>query len=148
MPNQRTRRLRISGKGVLFSLGLLWLILIGFAERRLEGNYLWLWGANYDSGEVSAGQLIDRTVWVFNPTLRGFHLSREATCGCMVAEVPSSVSPLSGFFLRVQVDTTGYRPGEHTQQVWLIVRDESHSWRETIRVRFSVVERSAKTDRR
>ncbi len=144
MPNHRTRRLRIAGKGVLFGLGLLWLILIGFAERRLEGDRLWLWGADYDAGEVSAGQVIEHTVWVFNPTMRGFHLSREATCGCMVAEVPSSVSPLSGFFLRVQVDTAGYRSGQHTQQVWLIVRDESHSWRETIRVRFSVVERSAK----
>lgn len=139
----RFRWLKGSGKWVLFSLGLLWLILLGVAERRLEGNHLWLLGATYDAGQVLAGRPIEHTVWVFNPTLKGFYLRREASCGCTVADLPATLSPLSGFQMRVKVDTEGLKAGAYTQRVWMIVQDKEQSWREEVRVQFTVVERSA-----
>ena len=127
-------------QGLLIGVGMAWLLLIGYAERRLEGSRLWLAGATYDAGLVLAGTVITHRVWVFNPTLSGLEVEPMPSCGCTVADTGKrDLSPLSGFFLTVQVDTAGKPLGKQSQWVDLVVRDGYHSWRERLEVRFEIV---------
>ncbi len=129
--------------GLLIGAGLAWLLVIGYAERRLEGSRLWLIGATYDVGQVRAGTVITHRVWVFNPTMQALEVEPVPSCGCMVADTGKrGLSPLSGFFLTVQVDTSGKPLGKQSQSVDLVVRDGRHSWRERLEVRFEVVSAS------
>ena len=128
----------VSWGGVLIGVSLAWLFLVGYAERRLEGNRLWLMGATYDAGAVIAHR-----VWVFNPTGSTLEVDVMPHCGCTVVEEPKRrMLPLTGFPLTVQVDTTGKRAGTQEQRVELIVRDGRYSWRELITVRFTVQDAS------
>ena len=62
------------------------------------------------------------------------------SCGCAVADTGKrDLSPLSVFFLTVQVDTAGKPLGKQSQWVDLVVRDGYHSWRERLEVRFEIV---------
>ncbi|MEM2592472.1 MAG: hypothetical protein QXI60_07795 [Thermofilaceae archaeon] len=132
--------------GWLVGAGMAWLLLIGYAERRLEGNHLWLMGATYDAGQVRAGTLITHRVWVFNPMLRALEVEPVPSCGCMVADTGKrGLSPLSGFFLTVQVDTSGKPLGKQSQSVDLVVRDGRYSWRERLEVRFEVVAHASRS---
>lgn len=129
--------------GLLIGAGLAWLLLIGYAERRLEGSRLWLIGATYDAGQVRAGMVITHRVWVFNPTMQALEVEPVPSCGCMVADTGKrGLSPLSGFYLTVRVDTSGKPLGQQSQSVDLVVRDGRHSWRERLEVRFEVVSAS------
>jgi hypothetical protein len=135
----QTRRRPFRWGGVLIGASLAWLLLIGYAERRLEGNRLWLMGVTCDAGVVPAGTVIAHRVWVFNPTGSALEVDVVPHCGCTVVEEPKRrMLPLSGFSLTVQVDTTGKRAGAQEQRVELIVRDGRFSWREMITVRFRV----------
>ena len=139
----QTRRRPIGWGGVLVGVSLAWLFLVGYAERRLEGNRLWLMGATYDAGVVPAGAVIAHRVWVFNPTGSTLEVDVLPHCGCTVVEEPKRrMLPLTGFPLTVQVDTTGKRAGAQEQRVELIVRDGRYSWRELITVRFTVQDAS------
>ena len=139
----QTRRSPISWGGVLIGVSLAWLFLVGYAERRLEGNRLWLMGATYDAGVVPAGAVIAHRVLVFNPTGSTLEVDVMPHCGCTVVEEPKRrMLPLTGFPLTVQVDTTGKRAGAQEQRVELIVRDGRYSWRELITVRFTVQDAS------
>lgn len=134
--------------GLLIGGAMAWLGFLGYAERHFSGQRLWLAGAIYDAGKVPAGQLIEHPVWVLNPTLVGLKLRKEATCGCTTAEVPAQLSPLSGFLLKVSVDTSRRSAGRHEQRVYLILQDGRHSWREEIVVRYEVVSASNLSQRR
>jgi hypothetical protein len=139
----------VSWGGVLIGVSLAWLFLVGYAERRLEGNRLRLMGATYDAGVVPAGAVIAHWVLVFNPTGSTLEVDVMPHCGCTVVEEPKRrMLPLTGFPLTVQVDTTGKRAGTQEQRVELIVRDGRYSWRELITVRFTVQDASLSHDRR
>jgi hypothetical protein len=113
--------------------------MIGYAERHLEGNRLWLLGATYDAGVVPAGRVMTHRVWVMNPMARTLQVEVVPHCGCtVIEEVPQVLPPFWVVPLTVQVDTTGKPAGEQTQRVELIVRDGRFSWREVIAVRFTV----------
>ena len=129
---------------MLIGVSLAWLFLVGYAERRLEGNRLWLMGATYDAGAVIAHRVL-----VFNPTGSTPEVDVLPHCGCTVVEEPKRrMLPLTGFPLTVQVDTTGKRAGTQEQRVELIVRDGRYSWRELITVRFTLQDASLSHDRR
>lgn len=147
--SKRRNLLQKMGIGLAVGLAFAWMGLIGYAERHWSGQRLWLVEATYDAGQVRAGEAVRHRVWVFNPTLVGYALRKEVTCGCTVAEVPSQLSPLSGFMLDVVVDTSGRSAGRHVQRVYLIVQDGRFSWREVVEVRYEVVAVSEQsTDRR
>jgi len=94
----QTRRRPISWGGVLIGVSLAWLFLVGYAERRLEGNRLWLMGATYDAGVVPAVAVIAHRVWVFNPTGSTQEVDVVPHCGCTVVEEPKRrMLPLTDF---------------------------------------------------
>lgn len=126
-----TLRRRIGG--TLAVLGCAWLLLLGYAERRLEGRRLYLLGATYDAGRVAKGSVIQHRVWVFNPTLQGLEIDMLPSCGCTVVDGGSRpLSPLSGMVLTVRVETAGKLAGQHSETVALVVRDGRYSWREQL----------------
>lgn len=125
--------------GLLLGAGFGWLLMVGYAERRLEGNRLWLAGATYDAGVVRAGSVLEHRVWVINPMAQTLQLDVVPHCGCtVVEEAKQELPPFWIVPLTVRVDTTGKSAGEHLQRVELIVRDGRYSWREAITVRFTV----------
>ncbi|RMH34154.1 MAG: hypothetical protein D6687_04435 [Acidobacteria bacterium] len=132
------RKLRL-WLGLLIGGGLAWLLMIGYAERKLEGARLWLVGATYDAGVVRPGTVIEHRVWVINPLAHSLQLDVVPHCGCTVIEEAHQVLPPFWVVpLTVRVDTTGKSAGEHLQRVELVVRDGRFSWREGIAVRFTV----------
>lgn len=125
--------------GMLVGLGGVWLVLLGYAERHLEGQRLYLLGATYDAGRVAQGTVLEHRVWVFNPTLQGLVVDTVPSCGCTVVDGGRrALSPLSGFFVTVRVETTGKSVGQHAEVVDLVVRDGRYSWRERLTVRYEV----------
>lgn len=129
--------------GALIGLGCAWLLLLGYAERHLAGQRLYLWGAIYDAGRVAQGAVIEHRVWVFNPTLQGFEVDTLPSCGCTVVDSGSrGLSPLSGFGMTVRVETAGKAVGKHAETVELVVRDGRCSWRERLVVQYEVVNAS------
>jgi hypothetical protein len=135
-PTARKLRLWL---GLLIGAGLAWLLMIGYAERKLEGARLWLADATYNAGVVRPGTVIEHRVWVFNPLAQSLQLDVVPHCGCTVIEEAQQVLPPFWVVpLTVRVDTTGKPAGDHLQRVELIVRDGRYSWREEITVRFTV----------
>ncbi len=145
MPKQRSTTKRLIG-GMLFGSALAWLFGMGYAERYAEGERLWLFGATHDAGKVQRGSVLTHSVWVFNPTAKALELSSEPTCGCTTAEIPPRLLPMTGFRLWVRVDTQKSPVGRQEQRVYLIVRDGRYSWRESVSVRYEVVEVSKTTN--
>ncbi|MCS7208959.1 MAG: DUF1573 domain-containing protein [Fimbriimonadales bacterium] len=128
---------------MLIGLGYGWLLLLGYAERSLEGRRLYLLGATHDAGRVMQGTAVEHRVWVFNPTLQGLEVDAIPSCGCTVVDgVQRQLSPLSGFVLTVRVETAGKSAGQHTETIDLVVRDGHHSWRERFVVRYEVARAS------
>ncbi|GBC94192.1 hypothetical protein HRbin15_02700 [bacterium HR15] len=126
--------------GLWIGAGLAWLLLIGYAERHLEGNRLWLIGATYDAGVVPAKSVMTHRVWVINPTLQTLTVKPIPHCGCTVVEdLPPQLPPLWIAPLTLQVDTMGKPVGRGVQVVELVVQDGQYSWRERIEVRYELI---------